>query len=219
MTISKDLLLSILAMDAYNQGYDRGIEHDKTNIGPASVKETSTELLGSDENFDSFDQLSDFFALTYEIDTSKVDGLGTGEVIAFRGTDSGQDMLNGWTGGAGAIFGWSQLPMALEYYTRATGLDQFSGPASNVMLTGHSLGGGLAGFVSSVTGTAGMGLDHMPFMLAGVIQRYLDYADEDGELGVLDYFDLALAPLEALAVESAHPLETSNFYGLSVNME
>jgi len=99
MTISKDLLLSILAMDAYNQGYDRGIEHDKTNIGPASVKETSTELLGSDENFDSFDQLSDFFALTYEIDTSKVDGLGTGEVIAFRGTDSGQDMLNGWTGG------------------------------------------------------------------------------------------------------------------------
>jgi len=37
VTISKDLFLAILSMDAYNQGYGRGFEHGKTQIGSAVV--------------------------------------------------------------------------------------------------------------------------------------------------------------------------------------
>lgn len=33
MTISNDLLLSILAMDSYNQGYGHGYDHGKSRIG------------------------------------------------------------------------------------------------------------------------------------------------------------------------------------------
>ncbi len=44
MTISKDLFLSILAMDSYNQGYGRGIVHDKNQIGTASVSTDSEEV-------------------------------------------------------------------------------------------------------------------------------------------------------------------------------
>ncbi|MEO9457480.1 MAG: hypothetical protein ABJE63_11595 [Lentilitoribacter sp.] len=36
MNISKDLLLSILAMDAYNQGYGKGYDHGKSKIGTAT---------------------------------------------------------------------------------------------------------------------------------------------------------------------------------------
>lgn len=33
MNISKDLQLSILAMDSYNQGYGKGYDHKKSQIG------------------------------------------------------------------------------------------------------------------------------------------------------------------------------------------
>jgi len=39
MPISKDLFLAILSMDSYNQGYGRGIEHGKTKIGAATIKD------------------------------------------------------------------------------------------------------------------------------------------------------------------------------------
>jgi hypothetical protein len=37
MTVSKELLLAILSMDSYNQGYGRGIEHGATQIGTATL--------------------------------------------------------------------------------------------------------------------------------------------------------------------------------------
>ena len=46
MTISKDLFLVILAMDAYNQGYGRGPEHGETNIGNANVTLNAETALG-----------------------------------------------------------------------------------------------------------------------------------------------------------------------------
>ena len=36
MTTSKDLLLAILAMDSYNQGYGEGLKIDATQIGTAT---------------------------------------------------------------------------------------------------------------------------------------------------------------------------------------
>lgn len=42
LTISKGLFLGILSMDAYNQGYNKGLDHGKTQIGSATKKTDST---------------------------------------------------------------------------------------------------------------------------------------------------------------------------------
>jgi len=59
VTISKDLFLAILSMDAYNQGYGRGFEHGKTQIGSAVV----------DIDDDTSEAQSvGFYALSYKIE-------------------------------------------------------------------------------------------------------------------------------------------------------
>ena len=80
MSISKELFLAILSMDAYNQGYDRGFEHGSMKIGPAER--------GSDEKLPAGAQSASFYALASEVG-SGVDGLGAGsKAIAYRGTDT-----------------------------------------------------------------------------------------------------------------------------------
>ncbi|MCP4080643.1 MAG: hypothetical protein GY743_10375, partial [Planctomycetaceae bacterium] len=93
MPISKELLLSILAMDSYNQGYDAGIEHGKSQIGNA---------IFDDDKGDAEAKAAGFYAVSYKItDGSSVDGLDTNDVIiSYRGTDdplgeaSGADIWN-----------------------------------------------------------------------------------------------------------------------------
>ncbi len=46
MTTSKDLLLAILAMDSYNQGYGKGLDHGKTQIGTAVFDMESDTKVG-----------------------------------------------------------------------------------------------------------------------------------------------------------------------------
>lgn len=74
---NKDLLYAILAMDAYNQGYARGIEHDQSKIGSATVKRR--EEFTSDEEYAAW-QAAGFYASAYEIDGAVV--------ISYRGTDA-----------------------------------------------------------------------------------------------------------------------------------
>ena len=76
MNISKDLILAILSQDAYNQGYDRGIEHDKTQIGSATVK--PREEFTSDTEYQEW-QAAGFYASAYNTPF--------GTVISYRGTD------------------------------------------------------------------------------------------------------------------------------------
>ena len=64
MTTSKELLYAILAMDSYNQGYDRGIEHDQTQIGSATKTLDSSDVL-VDENDQPIDQAAGFYAAAY----------------------------------------------------------------------------------------------------------------------------------------------------------
>ena len=73
MTTSKELLYAILAMDSYNQGYDRGIEHDKTQIGDARKLERPSSI----ELKDWTD--AGFYAAAYSTPY--------GTVISYRGTD------------------------------------------------------------------------------------------------------------------------------------
>lgn len=84
MTISKDTFLAILAMVSYNQGYGRGIEHGKTQIGSATAK----SLISSGVNQEQYQAWQDagFYAIAYDVDASGVDGLTKDTtVISYRG--------------------------------------------------------------------------------------------------------------------------------------
>ena len=59
MTTSKDLLLAILAMDSYNQGYDPGLVTGVTHIGEATLKDNPASLDTSNW------QSSGFYAAAY----------------------------------------------------------------------------------------------------------------------------------------------------------
>ena len=87
MTTQRNILLSLLALDSYNQGYDWNYKHEKTQIGSARLIETRTS---------KEEQAAGFSASHYVI--------GSGEtaetVIAFRGTDTlfGADQQWFWQG-------------------------------------------------------------------------------------------------------------------------
>jgi hypothetical protein len=110
MTISRDLFLSILALDSYNCGYGAGVsglgETPQTQIGNATVSASSLEA----------GKAKGFYGIAYEWEGKKV--------ISYRGTDNyglttdpaagATDLLNGWTAGLGYT-GASQLGMAAEF--------------------------------------------------------------------------------------------------------
>ena len=89
MTISKDLFLSLLSMDAYNRGYNSGIDdlsdEPGTQIGNAAIL---------DVKIPEGSQSAGFYALSYT--------LGGETIISYRGTDryfgnsaTGGDIWNG----------------------------------------------------------------------------------------------------------------------------
>ena len=89
MTISKDLSLSILSMDAYNRGYNPGIANlsdaGGTGLGIATILNVPLPQ-GS--------QVADFYALAYTIGAGVEIALGT-TVISYRGTDEIQSEIAG----------------------------------------------------------------------------------------------------------------------------
>ena len=105
-------------------------------------------------------------------------------VISYRGTDnpvgdlssnfSNFDLWTGWRFGAGSTFG-TQLSLAREFYEAVTNQDPYRvagavHPPENVVLTGHSLGGGLAGHIASLTYDEAFLGDHEPFAAATLIE-------------------------------------------------
>ena len=96
MTVSKDLLLSILSMDAYNRGYNPGISglNDTSNgsvkVGNAAV---SFNLQDTGTVFSAAAQAASFYAISYTIDEAVAGiapdtGIAPGTtVISYRGTD------------------------------------------------------------------------------------------------------------------------------------
>lgn len=140
MPVSKELLLSILALDAYNQGYGRGYEHGKTKIGTATVQSTPQSV---DVNLW---EPKSFFAAAYDTPY--------GTVISYRGTDDpGSDAWTGWLTGGG-VWWLSQARLAAEFYQAVTGTTDGDPRNGSAILTGHSLGGGLAGVPAAIAGAA-----------------------------------------------------------------
>ena len=168
MTIAKELFLSILATDAYNRGYDSGIDNLSDDIDTAfgALK----IIARSSSADDSQEVLNGFYAIAYEVtDGDAIEGFDTGDkIISYRGTDfppenneSGSDIWNGWISGAG--FPAGQTKLAFDFYKSVTNADAFDGEAQGITLTGHSLGGGLAGVVASISGDKAIIFDNMPY--------------------------------------------------------
>ena len=92
--MNRELFLTILEMDSYNRGYDRGVK-----FTPDESPEPRNEVSTSEPNLGlarvvaqtgvsepSTDVQAGFYALAYNV--SKVAGFAEGEtVIAYRGTD------------------------------------------------------------------------------------------------------------------------------------
>lgn len=157
MTISKELFLAILSMDAYNRGYGAGIadggEGDTDGLGDSHGTQIGTATVdqASDSDPLSAEFAAGFYAVAYDTPY--------GTVISYRGTDNpalradpikgGSDIINGWVAGAGEAT--SQTQMAIDFYRSVFGLNDpgvslySCGPQSGIV-TGHSLGGGLAAY-------------------------------------------------------------------------
>ena len=143
---SNALINAVLAMDVYNRGVNAALAVSFDQIG-------GYELLGG-----SVTSTADSFqAATYQLI-----GDSTTRILAFRGTDDLPDTL-AWLGGAG-LTGWpTQFPDAEAYYqTWAT--------TQHVSLTGHSLGGGLAGYIAALNDKPAYTYDAMPFEFAAEVR-------------------------------------------------
>jgi Ca2+-binding RTX toxin-like protein len=154
-----DLFKAILAMDSYNRGYLPGLRNlPGGQIGGATLGISST-LLGS-----GVDSSAGFFAQSYVLSSGET-------VVSYRGTDqnvstplslAGSDLVNGYGVGAGNPFG-PQAQLAVQFYNLVK--DSSTNP-TNISVTGHSLGGGLAGYVGALYGLQGRLFDNMAFELA-----------------------------------------------------
>ena len=161
-----DLIYAILTMDSYNRGYGFGI----TNLGAGSADKIGEYSIVQDISQTGW-FTAGFYAIAYRN--------GTDTVISYRGTDDnigggsrgGSDARNGYGLALGAtpdsVFkvATDQARLAAEFYTSVTTKTD-SEAAGSTVLTGHSLGGGLAGYVGLTSGTQAITFDHLPFDLA-----------------------------------------------------
>ncbi|MFA6605358.1 MAG: hypothetical protein WCS75_00005, partial [Sphingomonas sp.] len=159
-----DLIYAIMAMDAYNRGYGAGIKGlgEIGSLGNWDILTTSTDEFGQRA------LNAGFYAVAYR-------NAVTGEtIISYRGTDAnivnplgdeGSDILNGYGLAVGDINA-PQAILAAQFYDSVV---QAAG-GGTVTTTGHSLGGGLAGYVAAVAGGRSVLFDNMPFGIAAMLK-------------------------------------------------
>ncbi len=146
---SEILLQSILAMDSYNRMTGGLKIADNLGIGSYRIV-NSTEV-------------NAFAAVAYQLGNGNPGDSGP-IVISFRGTDNTDaygkvsDIWSGWLAGVGDSRG-SQIRQAIDFYKKI----RDANPGKEIVLTGHSLGGGLAGLVATIYGKPFFAFDNMPF--------------------------------------------------------
>jgi VCBS repeat-containing protein len=161
------LLEAILAMDSYNRGYGEGIK--LSDLGSIGQHLGNLIIVNeSDIGTDTTGVIAGFYAIAYQE--------GSETIISIRGTDqtptsknpfswSSDDIIdvsNGWLVGAGQTAEQSsQAKLAIQFYQTVAGDDNWQ--TANISLTGHSLGGGLAGMVAGLYGKNAVAFDSMPF--------------------------------------------------------
>ncbi|MGJ8573381.1 MAG: calcium-binding protein [Hoeflea sp.] len=175
MNISPELFMAILSMDSYNRGYQSGLggidglgSDVGTKLGNASV------LYASDSSEGSAERAAGFYAVAYQWNGDTV--------ISYRGTDDDSILGNPWTSPSDVYNGWplgggdytaSQAQLATDFLAATT--NQVT--SGSVVLTGHSLGGGLAGYLSQLYGNEAVLFDPMTYLQAAQ-NLAADYANQ-----------------------------------------
>lgn len=166
------LFNAILSMDAYNRGYNSSVKFGNlpgqnsidtpgVQIGRATIIQNSS-ILGA-----GVDQGSNFYAIAYDYDGKTI--------VSYRGTDDAAgtinsnffdgDLWDGWFVGAGNDDA-QQAELAVRFYQEVTEQVQpsFTDYTNNgIVLTGHSLGGGLAGYIGGIYANKADIFDNMTF--------------------------------------------------------
>lgn len=169
--MNREVLLSLLALDAYNRGYGQNVLLNPSD-STVSQNEAGRQLGNAtilNVDLPQGSQEVGFYAISYE---------WNGEtIISYRGTNFpsslegfidflNQNFIGGWSIFTG--FGThTHTQFARDFYTAVTGQDfldnQVDPGPLNVTVTGHSLGGGLAGYISSRTLASAEVFDPVPF--------------------------------------------------------
>lgn len=137
-----DLMYAVLSMAAYDAGNPNYEGPSLDSIGSATLKSIQPELEHG------------FAAVAYQFNGKTV--------IAFRGTDGVTDLGDDLFGGGGFIS--EQANDAAAYYRGLFPEQDVYSP--DVVFTGHSLGGGLAGLLASLYGKQAFVFDNMAYAAA-----------------------------------------------------
>lgn len=138
-----NLAYALLALDSYNRGYGTSVRDtdDPDNLDDPIDEAKIGDWVVIDSKKDAEAEAIGCYAIAYRNET-------TGEiVIAYRGTDNPSvDILQGYGIAIGSPTN-PQAIMAMEFFNAVTGRVPGTEPGSfpNVVVTGHSMGGGIAG--------------------------------------------------------------------------
>jgi len=189
-----ELFKAILAMDSYNRGYGAGTGNSINGLGGVGSQIGNATII--DDKGDAEAQAAGFYAVAYTI-------AGGETVISYRGTNAdnfGNFITDAWYGygiGAGAPAA-VQGNLAIEFYKAVSAIQTVN------QLTGHSLGGGLAGYVGALYGRYVSIFDNMTYensvrSLYALIKDPLTFASiYDNQGNVVDYDPVKLAFAEEM---------------------
>jgi Ca2+-binding RTX toxin-like protein len=187
------------------------------SLGGATIIMDSRVLV--DGNGQRVDQPNDFYAVAYRLPDGRI-------VVSYRGTDNpGGDILYGWPQGGGILT--IQAALALKFYQavaahEAPGVDLRE---VNITTTGHSLGGGLAGFVAALYNRPAVMFDNMPFELSVALTQnqyatsftnqliYGNATPWDPSLDDLHGFSFTGEPLQYLRLLQDTPVDRYSDFG------
>ncbi|PZO81754.1 MAG: hypothetical protein DI626_10535, partial [Micavibrio aeruginosavorus] len=177
--MSSVLTNAILSMDSYNRGYGAAVLLSGNQIGNYQISGNSSSLGQAIFNGQLVDrdEIIGFHATSYSYNGATI--------ISFRGTDqmslipnpyTDLDVAHGWSLGAGNIAS-EQGKMAIEYYQHVAGANA-NLQTANIALTGHSLGGGLAGYIGAIYGKSASIYDSMDYTQAALkVWQYATTSD------------------------------------------
>lgn len=160
-----DLIYAILAFDAYNRGYGTGITGLSDDVGSTLGEFSLVAHTDNDANLATNEAFANgFYALAYKNDDQVIISYrGTDVILGSSDTKGGNDPVNGY----GIALGLTDVPqatLATQFYEAVAGAD--FGQPIKITLTGHSLGGGLAGFVGAQQNKNSVLFNYMPFSVA-----------------------------------------------------
>jgi len=175
-----DWIETIPAFDSYNRQYLAGIDFTSELFDARGFNNIGDYQFLSDASLKTDLPDQPFQAAAYQASDGSV-------VISYRGTDQIPGDIPSWLQGAGTINeAFTQAAQAEEYFrkviTYVNGGSTISSPVdtalfdANVTFVGHSLGGGLAGYMAALYGKEAYIFDQMPFQLSAAVRMLSMFA-------------------------------------------